>query len=35
MPQAGWSETVDALEIDLPTIWAKVEEFSKKSKKGN
>jgi hypothetical protein len=29
MPQAGWSETVDALEIDLPTIWAKVEELSK------
>ena len=29
MPQAGWSETVDASEIDLPTIWAKVQEFSK------
>ncbi len=29
MPQAGWSETVDASEIDLPTIWAKVEELSK------
>jgi hypothetical protein len=28
MPQAGWSETVDASEIDLPTVWAKVEEFS-------
>jgi ribosomal protein S27E len=29
MPQAGWSETVDASEIDLPTIWAKVEELNK------
>ena len=29
MPQGGYSETVDAEEIDLPTIWAKVEEFSK------
>ena len=29
MPQAGWSETVDASEIDLPTIWAKVEELSR------
>ena len=29
MPQAGWTETVDASEIDLPTIWAKVEELSK------
>lgn len=29
MPQGGWTETVDASEIDLPTIWAKVEEFSK------
>jgi hypothetical protein len=28
MPQGGYSETVDALEIDLPTIWAKVEELS-------
>jgi hypothetical protein len=28
MPQAGWSETVDAAEIDLPTIWAKVKELS-------
>jgi hypothetical protein len=36
MPQAGHTETVDASEIDLPTIWAKVEELSKKSiKKGN
>jgi hypothetical protein len=35
MPQGGETETVDASEIDLPTIWAKVEEFSKKSKKGN
>jgi hypothetical protein len=29
MPQAGWSETVDAAEIELVTIWAKVKEFSK------
>lgn len=29
MPQAGWSETVDASEIDLPTIWEKVEELSR------
>ena len=29
MPQAGWSETVDASEIDLPTIWAKVEQLSR------
>ena len=28
MPQSGHTETVDASEIDLPTIWAKVEEFS-------
>ena len=33
MPQAGWSETVDAAEIDLPTIWEKVEELSKVLKK--
>jgi hypothetical protein len=33
MPQAGHTETVDASEIDLPTIWAKVEELSKKRKK--
>jgi hypothetical protein len=30
MPQAGWTETVDASEIDLPTIWSKVEELSQK-----
>jgi hypothetical protein len=29
MPQGGSTETVDASEIDLPTIWAKVEEFSR------
>jgi hypothetical protein len=29
MPQRGHTETVDASEIDLPTIWAKVEELSK------
>ena len=28
MPQGGHTETVDASEIDLPTIWAKVEELS-------
>jgi hypothetical protein len=32
MPQGGSSETVDASEIDLATIWAKVEEFSKVNK---
>ena len=30
MPQGGYTETVDASEIDLPTIWAKVEELSQK-----
>jgi recombinational DNA repair protein (RecF pathway) len=30
MPQRGHTETVDASEIDLPTIWAKVEELSRK-----
>jgi hypothetical protein len=30
MPQGGHTETVDASEIDLPTIWAKVEELSQK-----
>jgi hypothetical protein len=29
MPQRGWTETVDGSEIDLPTIWAKVEELGK------
>jgi len=29
MPQGGHSETVDASEIDLPTIWAKVEQLSR------
>jgi len=29
MPQGGHTETVDASEIDLPTIWTKVEQFSK------
>lgn len=28
MPQGGYSETVDGNEIDLPSIWAKVEELS-------
>ena len=30
MPQGGYTETVDASAIDLPTIWAKVEELAKK-----
>lgn len=29
MPQGGFSETFDALEIDLPVVWAKVREVSK------
>jgi len=29
MPQAGWTETVDASEIALGTIWAMVEKLSK------
>lgn len=29
MPQGGYTETVDASEIELVTIWAKVEELSK------
>jgi len=33
MPQGGHTETVDATQIDLPTIWAKVEELSKKRRK--
>ena len=32
MPQGGYSETVDASEIDLPTIWAKVVQLSKVKK---
>ena len=32
MPQAGWSETVDASEIEPSKIWAKVQEFSKVKK---
>ena len=28
MPQGGYSETVNADEIDMPTIWAKVKELS-------
>jgi hypothetical protein len=30
MPQGGFTETVDASEIDLATIWSKVEELSRK-----
>jgi hypothetical protein len=33
MPQGGFTETIDASEIDLPTIWQRVEELSKKSEK--
>ena len=29
MPQRGHTETVDASEIDLSTIWAKIEELSR------
>ena len=29
MPQGGHTETVDGAEIDLATIWSKVEELSK------
>jgi hypothetical protein len=29
MPQGGYSETVDASEIDLATIWVKVQQLSK------
>jgi hypothetical protein len=29
MPQGGHTETVDASEIDLPTIWAKIEKLSR------
>jgi hypothetical protein len=32
MPYGGASETVDASEIDLPTIWAKVEQLSRVQK---
>jgi hypothetical protein len=32
MPQGGHTETVDASEIDLENIWAKVEELSKVQK---
>ena len=29
MPQRGWTETVSANEIDLPSIWSKIEELSR------
>ena len=32
MPKSGHTETVDATEIDLPTIWAKVEKLSRVKK---
>ena len=30
MPQGGFTETVDASEIDLMTIWKYIEESSKR-----
>ena len=33
MPKGGHTETVNASEIDLPTIWAKVEQLSKLKKR--
>jgi hypothetical protein len=30
MPQGGFTETVDASEIDLMTIWSHIEECSKR-----
>ena len=32
LPQGGWTETVDASEIDAETIWNKVLEYSKVEK---
>ena len=32
MPQGGHTETLDASEIDLPTLWSKIEEMSPVSK---
>ena len=29
MPQGGHTETFDASEIDLPTVWKKIEELSR------
>jgi hypothetical protein len=29
LPQGGYSETVDATEIELVAIWAKIEKLSK------
>jgi hypothetical protein len=29
LPQSGWTETIDASEIDLSTLWNKVMEMSK------
>jgi hypothetical protein len=33
MPQAGWTETVDASEISLDIIWKKIEELAKVQRK--
>jgi len=32
MPQAGWTETIDAFEMDLPTVWGIAEEWSRVKK---
>jgi hypothetical protein len=32
MPQGGHTETVGAAEIELATIWAKVEQLHKRKK---
>jgi hypothetical protein len=32
MPQGGFSETFDAMEVDLPTVWAKIINLSKLKK---
>lgn len=32
MPQGGHTETFDASEIDLPTVWKKIEELSRMNK---
>ena len=32
MPQGGHTETVDASEVELATIWAKIEELSRVKK---
>ncbi len=29
LPQSGWTETIDAAQVDLSTLWAKIKELSK------